>query len=827
MAVSRFSQVFRPTEYTSPFDLGSYASLINRRQQLFDVNQNAAENKLQSIIDLPVMREVDRQHVNELVQKTTENINNLGNINYSDPTVMRQITNNINSITKDSGIINALASAQMYNADEKEIAEYKKKNTGYAMANEMPIREAQQAWLNGDLNSSYKKVGYTPHVPYDKDLTDKLKNAKEIGEISYMEIDPNDPSKQYQRIVKTGEITPERLIQIMSSTMTPEQQNQMRLDANFRWRGADDNKYTEWMGQYTMQEVGNIDNDLISINNARTAWINAGNTNTKEFDDKLATLKTKREDLQTKLNNPEALLKESQDNRDALKLYAYQKDYMGGMANLFQKKSVSMNDKVINFDESSSSNKSSNSKKTEGLDNSLTYYKAVDKDGMYVGNHTREVFEKELQTINAEITNGKKMAWTATERLDPTNALYKNKTDAEKEVIWKNWEDLYNKADFKSIPKDVAKYFDNMGMSNARADLAKQIMTKADEATKDNPFYQKARDGLLASEKLLPQSVEIPFGLYGVESGEWSTYDKKKYGKDAIKSFTQSLVNSGKFNETYLTEKIPLTDGDNTLIQDMNNYIEKSQQNKKYNSSGFKNAIEGIATAVGLPPYYGVMNPLIGSSFDPNLVPFMSYANTYKGVGNYVKQIEKDTYEKLGYINLLPTITFSADSKVQNEQINTIAKLREDYGGDSKKGEVTQLVAIQNIPNDLLRISYNFKDGQDVGKATMDVPREMIGSLGNVMPKDPYEVFQEQLRISPEGGTSPNIKNALIATNGDERLPYRIAVKPEGSFVVQFFNPDGSLIINNDIPPFSSVYDLVQHVQTIAGIYANQKKKAQ
>ena len=123
MAVSRFSQVFRPTEYTSPFDLGSYASLINRRQQLFDVNQNTAENKLQSIIDLPVMRDVDRQHVNELVQKTTENINNLGNVNYSDPTVMRQITNNINSITQDSGVINALASAQMYNADEKEIAE--------------------------------------------------------------------------------------------------------------------------------------------------------------------------------------------------------------------------------------------------------------------------------------------------------------------------------------------------------------------------------------------------------------------------------------------------------------------------------------------------------------------------------------------------------------------------------------------------------------------------------------------------------------------------------------------------------------------------------
>jgi hypothetical protein len=138
MAISRFSEIFEPSEYVQPFDLGIFASLISQRQNKFDKNVNLAENQLSKYTNLPLLKDSQKEYANNKVRMATEQINSFGAVDYSDSNVTRQIQGVIGNIGKDENILNYLEWGTAFQNNTKQL-ELAKKNKTYAIQNAYPV----------------------------------------------------------------------------------------------------------------------------------------------------------------------------------------------------------------------------------------------------------------------------------------------------------------------------------------------------------------------------------------------------------------------------------------------------------------------------------------------------------------------------------------------------------------------------------------------------------------------------------------------------------------------------------------------------------------
>ena len=847
MPVNRFSQIFTPSEYTAPIDLASYASLINRRQQLFDVNQSAAENKLQAMIDLPVSRDVDRQYINELVGKTTEAINNIGNKDYSDPMVMREINNQIGVISYDPVINSALSSTQMMNADNKEIEFFKKKGTGYSDANAAIIQKAQAEYLNNpDINAKYNKIGYTPHAPYDKDLQDKLKNIKGLEYITSTTIDPNDPSKQYQEQIKISEITPDRIVSILSQTMTPEQRNQIRIDAEYQYRGAGDSEYVQWQIEHQDLELQQIDKSIMDIDNARTASLRTGNVDTKSFDEQEAKLKKEKELLQNEMKNPDAILLKARNNSNALKTWQFYKQYSQGLGALFQTKTIDINSKVIGL-ENGTGSKSTGSgtvKGIEGVKQTLLYITPPDVNGDLTGNTTKSYFINDLASINNEKIASRNNTWTDLVRTG--NPAYLNKTPAEQEALFANWQKLFYEG--KLIPTQVENHFVSMAKLNSRAQVTQSIIDKGEMELQKDPEYKKMTMGLAASQKLLPKQSDIYFTVEkdykntGLKAWDKTNKEHKKtYSQEAILNFHQALLESGQsINDNWLDFRIPLgsRSGDNSLIDDINkanadvliNY--DNSKTKNWTGTGLYNATVGGIAEFLFPTSgfrdFGVSNPLNFLSYPGSVdTSFIKHFNDFGLVAEQVNKKEAEIYKKNGYANLVPTVVVADTDDKQKEIIPMVSQLRKYFAkGEGDESTITSVRGFTGLSNGNILIEYDVKEGDKTKSKSMPVPRTSLGSLNNIIPSDPDEGYEEMIRAA--GGTSTDIQYAPVIQTGAGPLHYRIYPLTSGNLKLQFFVPGGKDLDQTErgIPEFSSVYDMNLFLSHFAMNYTNVQKNA-
>ncbi len=831
MPVNRFSQIFTPSEYTSPIDLSSYASLINRRQQLFDVNQSAAENKLQSIIDLPVSREVDRQYINEKVGKTTEALNNIGNKDYSDPMVMREINNHISAISYDPVVNAALSSTQMMNADNKEVEFFKKKGAGYSEANAFIIQKAQADYLNNpDINAKYNKVGYTPHTPWDKEIQEKLKNLKGLEYITSTVIDPNDPSKQYQERIKISEITPDRVIEVLSQTMTPEQRNQIRIDAEYQWRGAGDAHFVQWQTEHQGLEIQQIDKSLLDVKNARTASLRANVADTRPFDEQIAKLEKERDLLKNQLNNPDALLLKARENSNELKTWQFYRQYSQGLGNLFQTHDITVNSGVVNLGESN--NKTGTPGGTlEAYTSTLNYVTTEDKDGLNTGNHTKSYFTNDLANIKNEQIASRSNTWGNLVRTgDPQ---YKNKTPAEQEVLFANWEKQFYEG--KTVPKDVENHLVAMAKLNSRAEVTKKILDAGNAELQKDPEYQKSVQAVEAYGKLLPKESEFTYSYFD-DGPESKKEIKKVRSKESILNLQEALIRQNLINKPFIisTDLLPLTNGDNSLIEEFNNIIKNTNDKRKNIPKWVQTTADAseFLLYAGERVSHGIKNPFIysGSQSHEVGVPetqnevFSKYGHLVKTASEYINRIETDVYKKMGYANLVPTVVLTGKNELQEQVKPMISQLRLSFNKkESESSIVTNVNAMTGQPDGQVLISYDIKDGDKTQTSTMVVPRRSMGNLNQFLPEDPDEGWFEKIRAA--GGTSEDIKYAPVVATPEGPLHYRIYPK-NGGMQLQFFNPETRTLDFTDspIPVFTSLYDMNLFLSNLATNYANAKK---
>lgn len=112
MAVSYLSTPLESSPYVLPLDLGLFSNVMSIKQKKIDDNVSAVQAGIDQLGLLDVMKDEDKNYLNEKINGLVGSINNLGGVDFSDSNIMRQIEGLGSDIYGDSNIITALSSTK-------------------------------------------------------------------------------------------------------------------------------------------------------------------------------------------------------------------------------------------------------------------------------------------------------------------------------------------------------------------------------------------------------------------------------------------------------------------------------------------------------------------------------------------------------------------------------------------------------------------------------------------------------------------------------------------------------------------------------------------
>ncbi len=234
MAVSYKSQTFKNTPYILP-DLNLLAKVLSVKQTQFDQNSQLIQNKVNSMASLDVMRGVDRDYLNEKINNTVKNINDLGGVDVSDYNISNQIDSYASNIYSDQNVLNAVSSTKKARS---LMSSYEKMKTDpklmkyYSEANETIDSEGIQSWMaSTDLGKGYNgPSSATPYEDYNEDYNKIFKN---IIPQQFTKVTTGNGYIEKE----TGQVLSEKAVfNIAQGMLTPKQRSQMERDAKYLYK---------------------------------------------------------------------------------------------------------------------------------------------------------------------------------------------------------------------------------------------------------------------------------------------------------------------------------------------------------------------------------------------------------------------------------------------------------------------------------------------------------------------------------------------------------------------------------------------------------------
>jgi hypothetical protein len=860
MAISRFSEIFEPSEYVQPFDLGIFASLISQRQNKFDQNVNLAENQLSKYTNLPLLKDSQKEYANNKVRMATEQINSFGAVDYSDSNVTRQIQGVIGNIGKDENILNYLEWSTAFQNNTKQL-ELAKKNKTYAIQNAHPILQNQKDWLNDpNPDAPYTSVNYEDFVSWSEPTMKNLKEMKANQTIITGDIDPLDPNRQMLRKYSLEEVTPERVGKAIYHSLTPEQKRQFQIDAQFESRGMDNNGYLEQLTKLKTNQISELQDNIARIEKQKIIAQN-NNQDTKPFDDYITSATSEIDIITNQLKSSEGMAKESLESADYLKLYKYQNQMADSYKNIFAYKKVSETGTVVGGDKNSDGTSKKDDDKSKfplNDDGSIDYGRVMhvvqpDKDGSQSMINTKTELLNHGKQLNDQMLASKQNAYSNMN----TDPNFQRLSPAEKDLKFKEYEDKWIRLDTKGIPLPVLNYFNETNEIRETQRLNSQLMLENETKLQAMPDYKNAKKGMELSTKTLKPSYELTIFTGGHQHSDFNQQPtdkiKKTYTKEDINNYIEAVIKTGQdpfppnsasgvmgiipgvsglahlydgFKSTFMSsldfnEQLPRTSSNSALIDDMNELLTKAKNETAayHKEHPIKNTILGGLSFSSATEIY---NPLTTSNLTPEL---LEHFKNYQAHNKVVNQLEDKVYSESGVELLIPTMTFSADKPTQDQIINHVKMLNRE-AGEYKDKDVKSVSAIKSRLDGNLEVSYELDMGGSSSPkmVTTIVPRTMAGTFDKMFPQDNERFLMEVLRRN--GQTTDDHRKALRFIVGDESVPYRI-VKVDGKLKVQFFDANYMPVVNWSSPAFDDIRQLKKAGQKIANDLLLKQKQQQ
>lgn len=213
------------------------------KQAKYDEGVQRIQTSIDNVAGLDVIRDVDKGYLQSKLNQLGNDLKTVAAGDFSNFQLVNSTAGMANSIAKDEAVQNAVSSTAFYKKQraemEKAISEGKS-----SQSNIYDFNKKSNEWLSSsDLTQSFNGR-YNQYVDVKKKALDAIKslhpNLREI-DIPYVmddkgNIDYNKVSAAMRNLKVEG-ISEGQIKQAISASLTPDDMNQLSLDANYQFRG--------------------------------------------------------------------------------------------------------------------------------------------------------------------------------------------------------------------------------------------------------------------------------------------------------------------------------------------------------------------------------------------------------------------------------------------------------------------------------------------------------------------------------------------------------------------------------------------------------------
>ncbi len=221
----------------------NYVQLLAVKQGQHDEGVQKVESYIQSLSGLDVVRDVDKQYLNNKIQSLTSEINKTaGSTDWSNKNIVNQTGAMAAKIYNDPKIQNAVAGTFQYKKLLTDVGEAKKSGKGYSVQNEWDALSSVQEWLaNPEAGKAYSGKTYTPYVDVNEKVRTYFKDKKPNWIVTS---DPMSPYKDangnivaYTMVNNKKEyIDPAEVERELAAILQPEDYNQLGINGRYSGR---------------------------------------------------------------------------------------------------------------------------------------------------------------------------------------------------------------------------------------------------------------------------------------------------------------------------------------------------------------------------------------------------------------------------------------------------------------------------------------------------------------------------------------------------------------------------------------------------------------
>lgn len=276
---SAFGSLIEIAPYVQPYQTDQLMQIAAFKQNQHDQNLALVDSYVNQIVNLDLMKQTDRDYLNQRLNRVIDNVNNSG-VDISSSAIARNINQHLVSAVDDN-VMAAINSTARVRKDMAAIEAAKQANDGtYSLQNEAFTMENVNAWLTADtVTTQNTQYNSRPYIPY-RDVQAKMdKNLKEWLTLRGEQTTDIDAGGGYIIQKKVKNLNPDELRSFVYNNLSLDDRRQLQVDAWYKYGNTGQQGVQQAFGTFVSGKVNAIDSQIGIFRNRLNALTGQERTN--------------------------------------------------------------------------------------------------------------------------------------------------------------------------------------------------------------------------------------------------------------------------------------------------------------------------------------------------------------------------------------------------------------------------------------------------------------------------------------------------------------------------------------------------------------------
>jgi hypothetical protein len=332
-AISQFNP------YVAQLPVEAMAKVGMQKQAQYEQGVQKIQSYIDNIAGMDVANDADKAYLQSKMNQLGNNLKVVAGGDFSNQQLVNSVGGMATQIIKDPNIQNAVASTAWYKKQRQQLdSDYQAGKS--SIANVSDFEKQASAWLSSDKVGQTFRGKYSPYIDVQKKFQEVIKavnpsaSSDDYAYTQFIDKDgtikTGDLAAAMTRVTKEG-VSRETIENAIRASLTPDDVNQMRIDANYRFKDISD------PNQFKTAIVSGYDSQVKQLDYQKSMLQGIINSSGNDADrlkaqTSIASIDATKQKLK---NTLEGRLSLANENLEAAKLDLYKDESIFQTANAF------------------------------------------------------------------------------------------------------------------------------------------------------------------------------------------------------------------------------------------------------------------------------------------------------------------------------------------------------------------------------------------------------------------------------------------------------------------------------------------------------------